>query len=139
MQPLSAVSMLDVWERARRETAPRRALALLDAASPEVPYEALAALPVGERDARLLALREWAFGVEMRGLSNCPACAETVEVTLRADRMRAGEPHDAEFEVSIGGRGIRTRVPSAGDLLEVEGLRDAAMAERRLLERCTGC
>ena len=75
MQPLSAMTMLDVWERARTQTQSRRALALLYAACPDSSYEELAALPVGERDMRLLALREWAFGIQMRGLAGCPQCS----------------------------------------------------------------
>jgi hypothetical protein len=138
MRPLSAITMLDVWDRARGVSVPRRALALLDAASPETPYHELAALPVGERDARLLALREWAFGADMRALANCPECNEAVEIALRADQMRAGETHGSGFEIEIDGRMIAARAPSAGDLVELEDVRDAACAERVLLERCIG-
>ena len=138
MQPLSAVTLLEVWEVARRETAPRRALALLDAASSGMSWEELGALSVGERDTRLLKLRQWAFGVEMRGLSNCPECSEAVEVTLRADEMSSAEACSSEFQVNIRGVEIRARVPSARDLLEVENIRDAGTAQRALLERCIG-
>ena len=50
MQPLSAASLLDLWELARTSTLPHRALAVLAAANPDTPYRDLAALPVGERE-----------------------------------------------------------------------------------------
>jgi hypothetical protein len=135
MQPLSAMTMLDVWERARGQTPSRRALALLYAASPDSSYEELAALPVGERDTRLLALREWAFGLPMRGLADCPQCSEAVEVTLPAEQMRAiGPAAQTEFVVHFGGEEFHARVPSTQDLLAVEATPDDARVT--LLERC---
>jgi hypothetical protein len=137
MHPLSAMMMLDVWERARTQTPSRRALALLYAACPDSSYEELAALPVGERDTRLLALREWAFGSQMRGLADCPQCSEAVELTLPAEQMRAiGPAAQPEFIVYFGGEALHARVPSTQDLLAVEAAPDAAAARGALLERC---
>jgi hypothetical protein len=136
MHPLSSVTMLDVWERTRTQTPSRRALALLSAASPECTPEELAALPVGERDARLLTLREWAFGIQMRGLANCPRCSEAVELSLPADQMREMNPSQPEFMVCFGGEQFYARVPSTQDLLAVEETPDAEIARDALLERC---
>lgn len=128
--------MLDVWESARSQTPPRRALALLSAACPGSSYEELAALPVGERDDRLLALRGWAFGPRLRGLSACPVCSETVEVTLPLGGLRSTANPQTEFAVSFGGEEFRARVPSTLDLLAVESVRDEGAARDALLERC---
>ncbi|HYY93300.1 MAG TPA: hypothetical protein VE713_02185 [Pyrinomonadaceae bacterium] len=138
MHPLSATTMLDVWERERAQSPSRRALALLSAACPDSSYEELAALPVGERDARLLALREWAFGLQMRGVANCPACSETLELSLPTDRMRAAAPTQTDFVVCFGGEEFHARVPTTRDLLAVEAMPDADAARAVLLERCVG-
>ena len=126
MTPLSAAAMLDVWEHARRLTPPRKALALLAAACPESSWQELARLRVGERDVRLLTLREWAFGVNLRGIAACPECSETVEMTLRADEMGAMEA-DSDY----GGH-----TPTSEDLIAIEGIADPEQARAALLARC---
>jgi hypothetical protein len=111
---------------------------LLHAATPEANWDELGALSVGERDARLLKLLEWAFGVHMRGLVNCPQCDQAVEMTLRADEVLPADANTIEFTVETGALALRSRVPCALDLVAIENISDMDAAERTLLEQCIG-
>ena len=138
MRALSATELLGVWERGGRQPPVRRALALLAAACPESTPDALARLSIGQRDARLVTLRGLTFGREFTGLADCPACGEKVELAFRAADLvpdPAPEP-PAELELQVDGRGLRFRVPSSADLLEVGEVDDAAVGRARLLDRC---
>jgi hypothetical protein len=71
MRALSASELLNVWERGFIQPPIYRALTLLAVACEASP-ETLAKLSIGDRDARLLTLREWTFGSQLVGLVNCP-------------------------------------------------------------------
>src|SRR5258706_8508179 len=79
MQAPSAAELLAVWERARAQPMTTQALMLLEAASPGVSWEDLAKLSVGQRDARLLALREVLFGSRLTGLTSVPRAEQKLE------------------------------------------------------------
>jgi hypothetical protein len=142
MRPISAIEMLNAWDRAYALGPARRALEILRAASPEAPPETLAALSVGARDARLLTVREWFFGSRIEIQVACPQCAENIESAFQAADIRAGhaEPagsHDAVFD----GCAVTFRLPDSTDLeLFERGNRgipgDPEDARRLLLRRC---
>src|SRR5262245_3031909 len=67
MRALSGGELLAVWDLGPGRGLVERMLALLSAACDESP-DALAGLTIGERDARLLTLREWAFGPRVSGI-----------------------------------------------------------------------
>src|SRR5580658_4185864 len=76
------------WERdlsddCAGQSLARRGLRFLMAACPGMSADALAALTIGERDARLLALRQALWGPEMVAVATCPACRERIEMTGR--------------------------------------------------------
>jgi hypothetical protein len=113
-----------------------RAELLLRAASENDPDPAQ--LSLGERDARLLSLREWAFGPEMTATSRCPRCQTVMEMTFETKDLRvpAGEPH-AEQSFSAGGYQIRFRLPNCGDVaMAAAGDPSASSLRRKLVERC---
>lgn len=141
MRALSASDLLDVWERGRPHGAVQRALAVLGAACPNVPPEALAELTIGQRDGRLLTLREWAFGSRMTGLSICPCCRDRLELVFETTDIRSAPEHTpaepgAELSLSAEGYEIRFRVPNSLDLQATSGTGDATETRQRLLERC---
>jgi hypothetical protein len=139
MAPLSAQDILRVWEAGVAQSPADRALAILAAASPGVPGEALAALPVGRRDARLLEIREETFGPTLHGLSPCPRCAERVEFTLEIADLHARvgpAAGPAEGEVRLEDWSLRYRLPTSGDLAAAAGCGDLGEARRVLAARC---
>jgi hypothetical protein len=82
MRALSAAELLDVWERGQGRSLPQQALLLLAAAYPDLSADLLGQLSIGQRDARLLALREGTFGPQLVSMTTCPQCHEQLELTL---------------------------------------------------------
>src|SRR5215213_21668 len=91
MRPLSAYDLLKVWEVGEDLHPLDRALTLLAVACPELTWDELAALSVGQRDARLLALREQTSGSRLNGFAECPRCAERLEFDVAVADVRMGE------------------------------------------------
>lgn len=142
MNPLSAATLLDVWERGRSQSLVGRGLLLLGAASPELSPEVLATLPLGRRDARLFTLRRWTFGSGVEGVVDCPECGERLELAFDLDDLGVmegegpgGSPEQL-LEVDVEGARVRFRLPHSLDLEVVAGLGDPSRARDALLERC---
>lgn len=131
MHALSATELLSVWESGSRQIPLRRALAMIAAACPEVSSDSLASLTIGQRDARLLALREAMFGAELTGITDCPECGEKIELSFNCSdiRQQAEIEPAAELAVQSNGREVRFRLPTSADLLAVS-------SSEQLLERC---
>lgn len=112
-----------------------RAIELLAAVSPEMTTQQLWALSVGQRDMRLIALREALFGSEVEALVVCPHCAGQVELNFCTPDLRAGagfeSGHGAAIE--IAGRSLRIRPPNSEDLLTLQDPQDLAGLLRRCL------
>ncbi|MDB5028874.1 MAG: hypothetical protein JWO66_2563 [Candidatus Eremiobacteraeota bacterium] len=136
MHTPTASTMLDAWERGLEQGPVERGLTLLAVASPDSEPVALAALCIGERDRRLLALREALFGPRATALTACPSCGEQVELELSIADLRlppaAAEP---PLTVRADGYELRLRLPDSRDLLAVAAA-GAVGAASRLLERC---
>ncbi|MEA3276253.1 MAG: phage baseplate protein [Pseudomonadota bacterium] len=134
MRPLTAPEMMRAWEAGQGRSLAHRALLLLAYASPDASWEALAALPVGERDVRLLTLREWAFGQELSSLATCPACRERLELNFTvADVRIAPAAADDLLSVKVEGHEVEFRLPNSADLESLDGVQDG---RRHLLRRC---
>jgi hypothetical protein len=146
MYALSAAELLAAWDRGSTEEPPRRALTLLALACPESPPEALAELPVGRRDARLLALRERIFGRRLAAVADCPRCGERLELAFDVDEVRtpeggeSGEP--AAIELRTMGWELRFRLPNSLDLAALAAMPTVTpepgieSARQALLARC---
>jgi hypothetical protein len=142
MRPVSAAALLQVWEEGVEEPLVRRALRLLAAACPDATPESLARLSIGERDRRLLTLREWTFGPSLSTEARCPDCGERLEMTFDVALLRGGRAHDAGAEqhdrpsvLAVGDYELRFRLVTSDDLEVIAGV-DAARAAPALLERC---
>jgi len=132
MGALSARDLLLIWERGERRCPAERALALLAAACPELPDDALAALSLGRREARLFGLYRETFGTGLDLATPCPRCGATLEIALEIDDLGLGDGVDAEpVEIEEGGLLLRLRPLTGGDLAAAAACADAA--EARLL------
>ncbi|CAD5367063.1 Phage baseplate protein [Rubrivivax sp. A210] len=131
-------ALLEAWEAGHRLSPQGWALALLALARPDQEHEALAALSVGQRDARLIALRNALFGSALSVVERCPQCQEELEVEMDAQPLvlppspAAQERHELQAEGCMLG----FRLPSAGDLLAASACGDVDAAQRLLLGRC---
>lgn len=134
--PHTAV-LLDAWERALPQPPAQRALTLLALAEPDADAHALAALPIGARDRRLLALRETLFGPVMETFIACPACDERLEVQLDMRSLAVSTAEGpTQARVLIDGRPVQFRIPDSTDLIAIQHLQDADGAQAELLRRC---
>lgn len=137
---ISAGELLDAWEAASGRPEWARALALL-AAGHDDGDGALAALPVGERDRRLVALRRSVFGTSVQATAECPACAEPAELSFALDDVVPATPPSAGASagtVRAAGHEVAFRLPTSADLATVAAAQpaDARDAAGALLARC---
>ena len=136
---LTARDLLDLWERGLAGTPLERTLDLLASAYPDMPSRQIREMPIGRRDARLLAVREALFGPRLPCLTGCPGCGERLEVVFDSAQLRAG-PEEATLawtgSVTVGDTEVHFRLPNSEDLLQVAGLPGPTRARRALFERC---
>lgn len=129
---IGAQHWLQVWEQGRLQVAPRRALLLLGVARPEA-VDQLAGLPIGERNRRLMALRQALFGDALNSVSTCPRCGERLELSLNLSDLLAQAAPEASRHLSLEGYEVEFRLPCSQDLLGLPASTEAARAG--LLER----
>jgi hypothetical protein len=137
MRALTTAEMLDVWERGQGQPPLHQSLMLLSVATAE-PVEAIAQLSVGQRDAHLLRLREWAFGSDVVAMVNCPRCGERLELNFRTSDIRVEDEAGSRDlrTLEIDGYKLCCRTPNSLDLIAIAGLRDPVFARQQLLKRC---
>ena len=134
MRTLSGQSMLQIWEEGQDRPPWARALLLLEAAEPGADRAALARLPVGERDTRLLELRATVFGEVLSSLVDCPACGERLELTFSVGDVRLPAPEAGPpFVFEADDLRVVFRLPDSSDL---EALPPGPGAAEALLEAC---
>ncbi|MDR3415528.1 MAG: hypothetical protein P4L83_05005 [Nevskia sp.] len=134
MQTPSAPAMLGAWERGGGQNPIDRGLTLLALACPELSADELAALSIGERDRRLLALRETVFGPRMTGVVACTRCAEPLEFDFDAADLRVtGTP--GPLALRVDGYELELRLPDSRDLLACAATVPAD-APAALMQRC---
>jgi len=138
MRAITASELLEIWEYGAGQASNQRALQLLEAAFPTTSREALAALSVGERDARMLMLREQLWGPEMVGFAVCPGCRERLELPLNAAEMlaAAGQAAPRELSLSVDGYTTTFRLPTSQDMIAASRSADFDDARLVILERC---
>ncbi len=138
MRSVSASELLGVWERGLAQRPVRRALTLLTAACPETSPEELAKLSIGQRDARLLTLRQWTFGPQLIGLAICPTCGQRLELTFNVGDIQVAtevEPKDV-LALSVADYEVHFRLPNSLDLAAIADQKDVAAGRQWLLENC---
>lgn len=140
MRDLNAIDMLGVWEQGLNQPLVQRALILLVAACPELKPDAAAELSIGQRDERLLQLRERLFGPKLVNTAACPECSERVEWENRIADIRIPSLHDEsmtkEFEFKTDNYHLHFRLPNSLDIADVIHNEDRDNAIKDLLTRC---
>jgi|WetSurMetagenome_2_1015567.scaffolds.fasta_scaffold149055_2 hypothetical protein len=136
---LTASNLLDVWERGLTHRTTQRSIDLLCLAYPELSREQLNQLPIGDRDARLLSIREALFGPRLSCITSCPKCGEQLELTFGIAEIRVAAPElslTETYVLSTDGYDVQFRLPNSLDVLSILELSDVSQARRRLFERC---
>ena len=137
-----AGSLLDAWERGHERSAIERALLLVALTEPHEPCARLARMSIGERDSRLLTLREQTFGRRMGSRLTCPSCTTELEFEFTTDDARArGVPAAEHWTLRHEGYEVSLRLPDSTDLAALSPDDDHTTNVKRLLGRCvvTAC
>jgi hypothetical protein len=140
MKPLTANELLTVWERGLNQPLLQKTLDLLARACPGMDAENAAGLSIGERDARLLLLREWMFGSRFINTAVCPACSESLEWETHIEKFRLQpvqkhEPQQ-EFSLEVDHYSIRFRLPVSSDVSTVIAGNEGPPDPAKLLACC---
>jgi uncharacterized protein (UPF0212 family) len=101
--------------------------------------EDLAELKIGERDARLLELRENVFGSGIAGRTDCPACRQSIEMNFTVSEIQTvpGPQVSENYAAKFGKYEISFRLPNSNDLAAlVPDDDDLALKKRRLVQMC---
>jgi hypothetical protein len=96
-------------------------------------------LQLGDRDYLLLRLRQMDLGDAVHQVVRCPSCGSKVDVDLLISELpvrRLDDP-SASYQVALGGRLLRLRLPHGEDQAAIEDLAVAnpAAANTRLFAR----
>ena len=137
MNALTSQQILTIYEAGLGQHPVERALTILLHASGGESQRALAELSLGERDRRLLHLREQTFGSALDACAECSACGERVEFSLATDSIGVqsgiaapnGRFRVDDVELSL-------RPPDSNDLIALFSCSDVQSARVRLIERC---
>jgi hypothetical protein len=134
---LSTTKLLQVWERGQRQLHTEKALTLLSLAYPENAREMLATLSIGQRDAALISLREELFGSELSSLTDCPGCAERLELNFGVNDIRvSAQSDDTTITFREADYELRLRLPNSLDLLTLNDCLSREEMRSKLLEEC---
>lgn len=136
MHPLSANDIVQIWEWGQNKHPVDRALALLGLACPDLMPEQLQNLTIGQRNSRLLTLREKTLGQRLKGFAKCAQCDTPLEFSIEVEAIRQPEPVVQEYSLQVNGLSMRLRPLNSLDLASIVGLVDIGVARMRLIERC---
>ncbi|MEH0542558.1 hypothetical protein QA802_05560 [Streptomyces sp. B21-105] len=138
---LTEANLLEVWEGGLGGTAAARSLLLASLAAPA--GEDVADLPLSTLNSLLLELRRGAFGDALPCTTDCPACGDSLDVSVAAAELRP-PPGSTEGGVdgllpvtatlTTGGVTVTFRALTGGDVRAVDPA--APRARRTLLRRC---
>lgn len=102
---------------------------------------AMADLSIGERDTRLLQLREWMFGSRLQNTAYCPKCSTPVEwetdlKTILHLQNLPPEGPSKEYNLQVDGFTLRFRLLNSNDLLRAASDHAYQANPKKLLSEC---
>lgn len=140
MRPLTSSQLLRVWEEGLGQPLADKTFRLLAVACGTTEYTSLGRMSIGERDARLLQLREWMFGHSLHNMANCPACGELVEWESDTNGLHLQPlPPDLSprtFFLEEDGYHVQFRLPGSNDIAAIPAGQQNADSYRSILSRC---
>lgn len=138
MRALTAHEIIGVWELSQHQTPVDKALTILGMIYPDRSAAEIASLSIGQRDLRLLLLREKTLGPSLQSVAECPNCRERLEFSMNVrdicvDRV-SDEPR--ELTLSADGYELRFRAINSLDQMAIASCGDLQDARIKLAERC---
>ncbi len=136
MYRLSPENLLQAWESGHQRHLIDRALLLLALVDPAASLSDLSVLSIGQRNARLLALRSNTFGPSAECFATCPECEAALEFTLDLTSLPSTEPPQLGGHLTSAGFELDFRLPISKDLAAITLEPDIARARQQLIEHC---
>lgn len=137
---ISERDLLAFWEIGLGKPLIERSLWLISLTHPAFDFSRVAAMPIGERDAHLLTIRENLFGPVFNNTADCPKCRQKVEWETTVDAIRVLPPPSSMngglYSLEYDGNLIQFRLPNSADIMEVMALEKGISKEEVLLRRC---
>jgi hypothetical protein len=138
MRALTGELLLTAWDRGARRHPVYQGLVMIALALPEVDFEQIADLSLGETNRLLLELHALSFGPVIEAFATCSHCGGHMELHLPvADLCEQTAPANAPEEWSENGQVYRLRPLTSGDLLWSLDAPTSSEAEEAILQRCT--
>lgn len=112
-------AMIELWDKGETRHPVDRALVMLDAACSALSWEQLIDLPLGQRDALLLAMRGICFGPSVSLSARCPSCDRPSEFTQDLAELLDCDPGEDRVQGTtiVSGDGVvSVRAPTSRDL-----------------------
>ncbi len=140
MKALTAEELLYVWEQGLNQPLLQRVFILLVTAFPEIQSDSLVNLSIGQRDKRLMQLRESLFGQQLLNTAVCPNCGQRMEWESRIadfiDQATENSLTVNKFDLNADGYSLQFRLPNSLDLAAVVNSGNNEIAQQKLLSRC---
>lgn len=140
MKPLSAFELLKTWEEGIDQPLHEKTLRLLAKACSVGDYKDMGLLSIGERDARLLQLREWLFGSRLMNMTNCPKCREAVEWETNTEdlhlQLLPPELSVKSFKLDKDDFLIHFRLPNTHDITNAIADASNEFDQKKILAGC---
>lgn len=141
MHALTAHDIVHIWETGLTQGPVDKALTLLSRAQPDMSVAELTEMTIGQRDDRLLAVRESLFGSRIGCYYECPNCGQRFEFYVEAAAIRsggnsAGRGGDLVHEIAAEGYTLRFRLVNSRDIAAVAMCKDREAGRALLIDRC---
>jgi ribosomal protein S27E len=138
MRPLSVQEMIVVWERGELRSPLDQALLLLHAGESADSLQSLAKLNVGERDRRLLELRQKTIGSRFSCSVECPGCGENLQFEFDTSQIMQAPPAAGTETLTAASDGlfVTFRLPNSEDLMQALSVPSIEDRRRLVLGRC---
>jgi hypothetical protein len=134
---LLPTQILTIWEQGISQLSTQRAMIILSTAMPTVNPQDLEELSLGNRNLKLLNIREALFGTKIDCLAHCHHCQEFLEFNLDSTLLKSETPPSShEFVCTIEETKYKLRLINCQDLAIAAQQPNVAEAERVLIERC---
>jgi hypothetical protein len=140
MKPLSALDLLTIWEEGLDQPLLEKTMRLLARACSVSDHNDIGLLSIGERDARLLQLREWLFGNRLMNMAYCSKCKEPVEWETTTETLHLQQLPDTlavrSFMLEKDDYSITFRLPNTHDISNARADMTYPADQKKLLTDC---
>lgn len=135
-RPLSAGELLDAASACRGRSAPEKGVYLAALGMPGESFTACATLPIGARDAAIVALRQAMFGDQIELSAKCPRCETRLDVAMTSDALLAIGTAGEARAIEIDGERFAVRPADSADLAAIAWIPEMEEARAELARRC---